>query len=400
MFKRDIIYSLCSNCECYTYLSKDKVFRNMKEKKVLVLLSFFIAMTCSCKSDNNESFELIRIQLDNTKTTLALSSLFEGMDVILLESGPNNLIGQVRNIIFTEELIIVFDNLQERLFCFDRSGTYRYSVNSQGDGPMEYVSITDFTINELKNTIEIYSFKQGKLVGYDLRTGEPLYNKKFSYFLREFTWLSTNEYLVYSPDIVNNDLDGNLIEKGSFFVSSEDDFLRHLDISKEQNYAQPMNVLSGYGDYALLVPSYSQKVYEFVNGEFRNDYALEVPDSQVDLGYAAPLSVSGTVSKKLLEYGTPEGSVKTVLIDEEGEISDFLYFKNDIFNFPLKPQFVDKDGSLIDLLSFEKYAYIKQNLGVIQESSFFLPSVNEKFFSTLHDFTGSSNPVLIRLKPK
>lgn len=372
----------------------------MKTKKAIVSLSLLIALTCSCKSRKQESPELVRIELNNTKTTLALSSLFEGLDVIALESGLGNLIGQIRNIVFTEELIIVFDNLQERLFCFDRSGSYKYSVDAQGDGPMEYVSITDYTINESTNSIEIYSFKQGKVVGFDLENGEPAYNRRFNYYLREFTWLNTNEYLIYSPDIVNNDQDGNLVKKGSFIVSNQGEFIRYLDMNNAQNYAQPMNVLSGYGDYALLVPSYSQNVFEFKGGEFHNDYILTIHDSEEGFGYAAPLNVSGIRNTKLIEYGIPEGSVKTVLLSKEGTISDFIYFKNDVFNFPIKPQFVDKDGGLIDILTFEKYSYIKQNMGAIQESSFFQPAIDEKFFSKLADFRESSNPILIKLKTK
>ncbi|MFY0593296.1 6-bladed beta-propeller [Roseivirga sp.] len=372
----------------------------MESKKLFVFFSISLVLICSCNSGKEYSDELVKVELNNTKKTLALSSLFEGVDVIPLQGSIGNLIGQVRNIVFTEELIIVFDNLQERLFCFDKSGSYKYSVDAQGDGPMEYVSITDYTINQSMNSIEVYSFKQGKLVGFDLESGEAIYNRRFNYYLREFTWLSTNEYLIYSPDILNNELDGGLIKRGSFIVSSQGDFIRHLDINNKESYTQPMNVLSGYGDYALLVPSYSQNVFEFKSGEFHNDYVLTTPDTEEGFGYAAPLSVSGTKNSKLIEYGIPEGSVKTVLFSDSQKISDFIYFKNDVFNFPIKPQFVDYDGGLIDILSFEKYSYIKQNLGEVQESRFFQSAINENFFTILSDFKESSNPILIKIKTK
>ncbi|MFY0593293.1 hypothetical protein [Roseivirga sp.] len=110
---------------------------------------------------------------------------------------------------------------------------------------------------------------------------------------------------------------------------------------------------------------------------------MTTPDTEEGFGYAAPFSVSGTKNSKLIEYGIPEGSVKTVLFSNEQKVSDFIYFKNDISHFPMKPQFVDNNGGLIDILSFEKYSYIKQNMGEVQEPSFFQPADNEFFFRSL-----------------
>lgn len=365
------------------------------------ILLILTAAVCSCVSHVDESSPVKDVFINKDKSILKLSKVFQELDMVRLEHKSGALIGQVRNILFTDSLIFVFDNLQEKVFCFDSSGAYQYCINAQGGGPLEYISITDFTINEDENTLEIYSFRQGKIIGFDLVSGKPRYDKRFGFYLREFTWLSTGDYLVYSPDIINNDVGGNTIEKGAFLVTDDGKFVKHISVSKEKEYVQTINALSGYGDYVLLVPGYSKEIIEFHDGNWSNRYQLVVSaQSEAGEAYAVPLSVSGSSKTKLIEYGVPDGTVKTVLIRNDDLIEDFMLFNNDKFNFPLKPQLADKQGNLVDILSFEKYAMIVENLGRIRKTKEFDSVLNEEFFSFVEGFDDPANPILIRMKLK
>ena len=55
-----------------------------------------------------------------------------------------------------------------RVFIFNEDGKYYSKIDAIGNGPEEYVQITDITIDKYNERIKVLDAMQGKIVSYDL----------------------------------------------------------------------------------------------------------------------------------------------------------------------------------------------------------------------------------------
>jgi hypothetical protein len=90
------------------------------------------------------------------------------MNVIPLETSSECLISYINNIKFDDESIYINDNIFNGIYVFDRAGKFTGKLYKEGNGPGEYLSISDFTVDKEKNTIEIFDRNSKKLLIYEL----------------------------------------------------------------------------------------------------------------------------------------------------------------------------------------------------------------------------------------
>ena len=82
-------------------------------------------------------------------------------NISFLETSEENLISFLKKIIVSPngDLYYIFDSSQGKIFVFDQSGKSMAVFDHQGEGPEEYIEITDVQIDFEKEIIEVLDYQ-------------------------------------------------------------------------------------------------------------------------------------------------------------------------------------------------------------------------------------------------
>ena len=73
----------------------------------------------------------------------------------------------VKAIFYIDNQIIIRDN--NSILFFDNTGKFQYKVNHQGDGPEEYLRLSDFDICSKNETMHILDTRKKQILQYDMK---------------------------------------------------------------------------------------------------------------------------------------------------------------------------------------------------------------------------------------
>lgn len=126
---------------------------------------------------------VIKLELAKFKgKELVFTDILEGVELIPLETNEDYLIGEIDKIQIYNGFYFILDKRSAKsLFVFDENGKFKYSIKSQGKGPLEFIRPYDFTIDFDSNQLVIFDGKLSKLVFYEIGSGKPLKEKRLYY---------------------------------------------------------------------------------------------------------------------------------------------------------------------------------------------------------------------------
>ena len=141
----------------------------MTNKIVFTLLLLLLLLSCSHKKEGSKNESILKINVDPLQSTdKDLTDILKNIRYIQLETSSNCLLNSISKIEIEKEKIFIFTSGRNgNLFCFDLNGKYLFSVGSQGNGPGEYVFLTDFYIDRKLNCIWVGDDAR-KILKYDL----------------------------------------------------------------------------------------------------------------------------------------------------------------------------------------------------------------------------------------
>lgn len=147
--------------------------------KLLLILGIYISCL-SCKENTPDTLpnkikvsDLSSIGLFDADTStmqvlklekpsgIKFETIVEDYYYLPLETTPNSLIGQYRNIELYKNYIYIQDVETKLLYIFDKKGKFISSLGQRGNGPDDLLHLTTFTIDRNKKEVIVYdSFKQ------------------------------------------------------------------------------------------------------------------------------------------------------------------------------------------------------------------------------------------------
>lgn len=106
-----------------------------------------------------------------TEREVKLSDIAESVEFIPLETTDTSLIKSLKqtNLIRTSKYFILPE--MQNVFQFTLDGKFVRKIGRRGQGPGEYLYVTQVDVNEATNLISIYSWSSQKTNLYDLETG-------------------------------------------------------------------------------------------------------------------------------------------------------------------------------------------------------------------------------------
>ena len=133
--------------------------------KDLVLLLALLFLSCSnviTGMFTNENCYIIDLDVEK-EISILYSSIFKNVKTIILETDNDCLLGLITELQVFDGCIYVLDAyIAKSLFVFDMEGRFLHKIGSLGQGPGEYLKVSDFTI-DIENRF-IFLLDYGKFV--------------------------------------------------------------------------------------------------------------------------------------------------------------------------------------------------------------------------------------------
>ena len=166
----------------------------------------------------------VEVNIDLNKDCLPFDSLMTKVSYVKLETTGDNLIGEISQLLFVDDKIIVVDVWKSKIITvYDMKGHYLYKIGSQGQGPQEYAFFTHVSLTPDKKMLVITDMGSTSLKYYSI-DGQFIKSIKCPY------WFTTSEFVTdnliagftdggnvisdenedYNPLLVVTDLLGNI----------------------------------------------------------------------------------------------------------------------------------------------------------------------------------------------
>ena len=144
---------------------KNKIYCCMK-KVFLKILLFFCIISCSFGKMQKENPTIDVLNSVDNYNKVYFSDYFSSIELIPLETNENCLLDIIPSpSVILNDSIILF-SVTNRLYVFDRTGKFLNQVGERGQGPNEYIFISDFFLN--KDNSNIYITDLVKVLEYNV----------------------------------------------------------------------------------------------------------------------------------------------------------------------------------------------------------------------------------------
>lgn len=241
-----------------------------------LMIFILVAVVASCsKKDSFNQKEIIynldvRSALDKKKQSIELLELAKKITYIPLETDSKCLLKEVSYLHLTNDFIFISDT--ERLFQFDKSGSFLREISKIGNGPKEHGKRIRFRVDELNNEVYIFSYPNKILVN-KLETGEFIRSFTVKFDVADFQ-LSGDGLLVFFTKEVNYMLNPSLNE-----IFLTDKLGNTLDSIPNSNRKKNRNNVIGYvhtyrsKQNIMFMGTYKDTLYKFTINKKKEKYA-------------------------------------------------------------------------------------------------------------------------------
>ncbi|MDH6343628.1 hypothetical protein M2480_002386 [Parabacteroides sp. PFB2-12] len=250
----------------------------MSRLQHLITIGVFVCFLYSCESKSSresaEGGSVVKFDFQKELKSIHDIDLIRDVDIISLDC-EDVIIGRIDKVIKFDTIIYLMDKTQNRsVYLFSDKGNFIRSIDHYGNGPNEYIQLTDMFINPTDSTLNIVSRADQKILKLNL-AGNILYEVKKT--AKSFTSISkTNEgYVAYMGNYSQDkEYPYNLWRLNEHFDPIE----YHFEIESWQE--------GHYSSNGYAFSSYKGNNYYITPGDF-NIYSLS--DGQIKVAYSYDL---------------------------------------------------------------------------------------------------------------
>lgn len=361
-------------------------------KQFTYLISFLLLISCKNESIRPQSDNQIKID-PNKKELFFDIKQAQFSETIPLESTEHSLLGNIDKMLIKNNHMYILDKkIAEAIFVFDEKGKFIYKIDRSGQGPGEYSSLDDFTIDEKTGSLLILDADQRKILYFEGSTFT--HEKKIPY---DISFISSNGENFIG---VTNYCDGEGQECHHVLLFDNDFNL----IKKEESFVyDPQKI-----EWDLRLPLFTYAQKNFYTKSFSNYIKLVNEDSvrnfvHIDFGSNnLPENVLNYDRQKLLDYLKKEKNV-AYLIDNFMMDENLVYF-NFFYNQKLLSAFVStedfsKNRLFHNIITMEKVSLtpLYMHGGFIYFVMDSMQMENQVDTDSEDSHTMESNPILLKV---
>ncbi|MDR2653007.1 MAG: 6-bladed beta-propeller, partial [Prevotellaceae bacterium] len=137
-------------------------------QKSLFIGVIWWGISCNYSPQISTGLETIVLSDETMKEQkIKLSHFAEKIQYIFLETNDESVISKIDKILFHKEFCIVMDGKLSAILVFDTTGHFIRKIDHHGNGPGEYLKLTDITVSE-DGCIHVLDSEQSKMLHYSL----------------------------------------------------------------------------------------------------------------------------------------------------------------------------------------------------------------------------------------
>lgn len=363
-------------------------------KNLLYLALCFFMIACDSVKDNNGNGAVV-INLDEIeKGKIELDEV----EYIPLETTDFSLLGRIDKVLYQKDKFYVLDKKTGGVYVFDRKGKFLSSVCKQGEGPDEYIEMTDMDVDEEGN---IYIADNAKMNIIKYSSPDWSFDKKYhigehfhefckqgesTFIIKDIFEATGLKFKLSSYDVHNQSL--NPILKKSL---TEVDELKILKCAKFNLYRSGKDVYY----YERFTPN----IYRVLkNGEIDNIYTIS-SEKYISEGDLKPMEMN-----------------PMVFLQERNHIKDIvsLYATDDYFvcllflapsaTFLFIPWNNPTEARTVNLMEYSSFTGTSGIEGVVEDKLLFIFNQLDEQVKMkdekLQNIDEDSNPVLMLCRLK
>jgi hypothetical protein len=172
-------------------------------KLSIYILLIIIFNGCKSNFDNNDLITLTPIPIPEEKT-IKLSDFVTDIEYSILPEGAN--VARIDEAQKFDNLFFLADyEISRGISIIDQNFKLVSNIHNYGEGPGEYLTFLDFTINRSQKTIDLLSLN--KLVRYDFK-GNFLNELKLPGIISQIQHIEGNTYLLYKSKGLHENFKG------------------------------------------------------------------------------------------------------------------------------------------------------------------------------------------------
>ena len=159
---------------------------------LLLILACIISASCVKQSEKKEP---LIFKPEKIESPCAFSSIFEEVEYLPLETKDESLLGIIQKVKCSNDRYYFLTGFNEqKIIAFDKkNGKHKLTIDKNGRGPGEYVTVQDFYVDKSDMSIELFSRGTKKLVSYN-KQGDFLKEENIQFIIRNFTKVKNDYY--------------------------------------------------------------------------------------------------------------------------------------------------------------------------------------------------------------
>lgn len=132
------------------------------------LLTFLcLSLLLSCADKLPQDPDGIPVNLEYTDSEIInYSEFIDSITYLDLETTEDCMIGQIRNIQFTDSFLVVFDGQTRQILLFDHMGRFNRQIGKRGEGPYEYINPITIDIDRERNHVLVLDNARHAVIRY------------------------------------------------------------------------------------------------------------------------------------------------------------------------------------------------------------------------------------------
>lgn len=168
--------------------------------RALLILGIAIILGCSTSSVEIKNSNSILCKINVPVEEFGNDNYVKSAKYIFLDQAY--LIGKVGRVLFFDKKIFIHDEMTGLIAVFSDDGKYLFRIDNKGKGSMEYLELTDFTIDKQNNDLLIFDEMSHKILTFSLRKNKFIKEKKIDFYPTAFACEADYLYF-YNPYTFN-----------------------------------------------------------------------------------------------------------------------------------------------------------------------------------------------------
>lgn len=164
-------------------------------KNIFPLLVLTVLYSCSMQKPIHEEFVTIPVE-SGLDSSFDLSEIPGEVSYVKLATNDSCLIGDIDKVFCSDDFIIIGSD-SKVIYFFHKDGTFSHRILRQGDGPEEYIRISDFDIDKGRQVVSVLDTRRRELIQYDWY-GNFLKKKELDYWAIGVQQFNDSIGLLYS----------------------------------------------------------------------------------------------------------------------------------------------------------------------------------------------------------